>query len=167
METAKKGPARKPPDLVGKRFGKLVVQSWSDYRYGQHIWNCLCDCGRTSNTATSQRLTTGRTVSCGCMRERKGPQSPLWQGCTKLPAAYWNALCYRAKRMGIGVLLTAQEADALYVQQGGECALSGAPIWFGATAKSETTALLDRIDSTCPYQLGNVQWVHKDVNKES
>jgi archaellum component FlaC len=46
------------------------------------------------------------------------------------------------------------------------CALSGLPIKFARANKrtSETSASLDRIDSTKNYVEGNVQWVHKEVN---
>lgn len=46
------------------------------------------------------------------------------------------------------------------------CALSGIPIIYKKHNKdSDATASLDRIDSSKGYVKGNVQWVHKDVNK--
>ena len=48
----------------------------------------------------------------------------------------------------------------------GKCALSGLEIQFGKHWKmmSDQTASLDRIDNTKGYIVGNVQWVHKQVN---
>ncbi len=43
------------------------------------------------------------------------------------------------------------------------CALSGVPIALNHT--KDFTASLDRIDSTKPYDIENVQWLHKDINK--
>ena len=58
----------------------------------------------------------------------------------------------------------------LYTQQSNKCALSGLPISISNTVKGdmnrgETTASLDRINSTKGYSRDNVQWVHKTVNK--
>lgn len=35
---------------------------------------------------------------------------------------------------------------------------------FGTSNYDETTASLDRIDSLKPYNIDNIQWVHKIVN---
>jgi hypothetical protein len=59
----------------------------------------------------------------------------------------------------------------LYEQQNKLCALSGKLIAFSEKgvgypgSKDISTASLDRIDSNKGYVVGNVQWVHKDVNK--
>ena len=62
----------------------------------------------------------------------------------------------------------------LFQGQGGKCKISGLPIELGRyRPKSRAqgkwprlaTASLDRVDSSRGYVLGNVQWVHKDINK--
>lgn len=65
--------AEKLDDLVGKRFGRLIVVS----RLGSHVkpsggtdpkWKCICDCG-TECVKTSQGLKkSGRSASCGCLK---------------------------------------------------------------------------------------------------
>lgn len=56
-------------NLVGKRFGKLVVLKELPIRneYGYVIWECLCDCGKKINTSTPN-LVSKRTNSCGCLK---------------------------------------------------------------------------------------------------
>lgn len=59
-------------DLTGQKFGKLtVVKRGYDKRdrMGRPIvtWECQCDCGNTINVS-SQKLRTGHTKSCGCLR---------------------------------------------------------------------------------------------------
>lgn len=55
-------------NLIGKRFGRLVVTSYSrTTERGQAVWHCGCDCGRTSEVRAT-RLLRGKTTSCGCYR---------------------------------------------------------------------------------------------------
>lgn len=61
-------------DLVGKRFGRLVVVSLSEKRCsGEKMWNCLCDCGNTLLVSTGH-LTSGHTRSCGCLARELAKQ---------------------------------------------------------------------------------------------
>lgn len=67
-------------DIVGRRFGMLVVDSLVGSRYDstaggdrkRYWYNVVCDCG---NTKTMQRgnivaRSTGRVKGCGCLRRR-------------------------------------------------------------------------------------------------
>lgn len=51
-------------DLVGHRFGRLVV----DNMLSRGRCHCRCDCGRFT-TVRRTHLVAGRTASCGCLRE--------------------------------------------------------------------------------------------------
>jgi hypothetical protein len=57
-------------DLVGKRFGRLLVLSFhSKNSKGAHVrWNCFCDCGNTT-VVLSGNLKNGHTKSCGCLKD--------------------------------------------------------------------------------------------------
>lgn len=56
-----------PVDLVGQRFGNLlVVERLTGTRSGA-IWRVLCSCGKERQLVTG-RLTGGEYVSCGCQR---------------------------------------------------------------------------------------------------
>lgn len=54
-------------DLVGMKFGRLTVASFSHVseRY-QDIWNCLCECG-SETTPSAHNLLRGGSKSCGCL----------------------------------------------------------------------------------------------------
>lgn len=70
------------PDMVGKRFNKLVVVSRGEdeiTKKGTRFirWVCKCDCGRTT-LVRGTSLRDGHAVSCGCARvermtQAKGP----------------------------------------------------------------------------------------------
>lgn len=58
-------------NLIGKRFGKLVVTSEApnaNGMAGQTQWVCQCDCGNTAIVRTNQ-LNKGGTKSCGCINK--------------------------------------------------------------------------------------------------
>ena len=57
-------------DLVGERFGKLVVLSRAECPENVHkraYWLCQCDCGNQC-VASAGLLTTGYKKSCGCLK---------------------------------------------------------------------------------------------------
>lgn len=61
-----------PRDLLGQRFGSLVVTAYEGREGRDHMWRCQCDCG--GETVVCQKnLLTGHTKSCGCLQR----QSPL------------------------------------------------------------------------------------------
>lgn len=53
-------------NIIGERFGKLVVLSYDRYEKGEHHYKCQCDCGNIT-TPTRGNLFSGNTKSCGCI----------------------------------------------------------------------------------------------------
>lgn len=63
--------SRKKLDLTGQRYGDLTVLTPAE-NIGKHTaWLCRCICGREVVVKTD-RLRSGRTVSCGCRRPETG-----------------------------------------------------------------------------------------------
>ena len=91
-----------------------------------------------------------------------------WKGCGEISGTIICELRNRARRKGMEFNLTAKFLWELYQKQNGKCALSGEEITIRqieiSTDRSQT-ASLDRIDSSKGYIKGNVQWIHKDINK--
>lgn len=57
-------------DLVGQRFGKLVVIEKADVVNRQYYWWCQCDCGKIIRVLGNS-LKTGKTKTCGCEHSKK------------------------------------------------------------------------------------------------
>lgn len=57
-------------DITGQKFGKLTaVAIYGKYRR-ETIWRCACECGKETVVRLSN-LTTGNTISCGCMKGKR------------------------------------------------------------------------------------------------
>lgn len=53
-------------DFTGQQFGRLLILGpIGKDKYGNYIWLCVCDCGKT-HYVTSNNLRNGSTKSCGC-----------------------------------------------------------------------------------------------------
>jgi len=60
-------------DLIGQRFGRLVVVKKSNKKSEQDryaLWDCKCDCGG-KKTVKAIYLTRGKVKSCGCFHKEE------------------------------------------------------------------------------------------------
>ncbi len=164
-------------DLHGRVFGKLKVLSrHSSTRNGHARWLCLCECG-AQVTVLSTHLIQGNTKSCGCAKPvfgnrvwKKGSDHPQWKGCGEITGQFWSGIVRGAdgskRRRKIPMTITIDDAWDLFLRQNRKCALTGLLLLLPTRLVDRRgNASLDRIDSSKGYVHGNVQWVHKDINK--
>lgn len=57
-------------NLIGRKFGSLIVIAPHEKINGRTAWECVCDCGN-EKTTTGQCLKLGRVKSCGCALAQK------------------------------------------------------------------------------------------------
>ena len=155
--------AHKPPNLTGRRFGKLLVLEPCPVR--KFHWRCQCDCGSTPSISTSN-LILGRSESCGCVRRLLNKDHPKWKGYGELSGQHWAHIKLQAKKRRLRFAITIKAAWELFEKQNRCCALSGRSLVFRKGSRStDTTASLDRIDSSKGYVPGNLQWIHKRLQR--
>lgn len=155
-------PTYKRLDYTGRQVNGWTVLGLAEYIGApiyKQIWKCKCECGEEVEVL-SQNITSGRSKGCpACVGTRYSKnKNPNWRGQGEIPGTYLYHIQMNAQSREIGVVVTAEEIDELWKHSNGRCALSGMPIELGSTAS------LDRKDSTQPYTLDNLQWVHKIVN---
>lgn len=138
-------------DLTGRRSGRLTAIRKSEHRDSQNsvMWECICDCGKSTIVAGSS-INRKRTTTCGCKKS--------WRSIT---GTYWCHVRSGATTRGLDLTVTIQDAWELFESQKARCALTGRHLVF----TPKRTASFDRIDSSKGYIAGNVQWVHRDLNK--
>jgi len=139
-----------------KPYGRLTI----DRIEGKWAY-CTCSCGNTTKKRI-YHLRDGLIQSCGCLR-KEATRAKFFKGVGQLSLARWSRILRDAATRDLKVEVTIDEAWALFLGQGGRCAVSGLPITL-SSVPPHGTASLDRIDSRFPYTKGNVWWVHKDIN---
>lgn len=165
-------------NLIGRRFGKLVVLSYVTERTDKRKarWQCKCDCGK-EHIVQGNHLKSGNTKSCGCLHKLQGKDSPFFKGYGEIPLDYFSTVRRGSKgggkfnRREKEFNITIEYIWGLFLKQNRKCALSNLNIGFEGTrlenkctSTSRFTASLDRINSSLGYIEGNVQWIHKDIN---
>lgn len=169
---APKNPPVKALQLVGKTFHCLEVLGVAPYQRGDgkrfYKARVRCRCGTEFEIFQSA---LGQTVSCGCSRDFSkvtGENNYHFTGHGEIRGGYWQKVQEGARIRGLSFDLAIEAAWELFLKQKRCCIFSGVPLQFGPnqTTRREhsRTASLDRIDPAQGYFLGNVQWVHKDLN---
>lgn len=129
-------------------------------RQNKSYWTCLCKCGAIKEILASNLRWT---KSCGCyIADSVGSNNAAWRGCGDLSGQRWNGIRQSAISRGIEWDISVSQAWDLFVNQDGKCALSGLVLKFSAPGAN---ASLDRVDSNLGYSIGNVQWVHVELNR--
>ncbi len=115
----------------------------------------------TTHTTISKKL---RKLNIK-LRENKR-EAKRSTGYKNLSGSHWARIKASAKNRGLEFYISIEYAYSIYISQNQKCKLSGVdivlcPLYYD---KSNSTASLDRIDSSRGYIEGNIQWVHKSVN---
>ena len=137
---------------------------------GRLLYEFQCECGAVVHLNASAVIATHPTLSCGCYK-RDQTHDRFGTGIGDLSGAYMSTIKANAIMRGMEFDVTAEFLWKLFLKQKKRCALSGVKIvlekHLGTTRSRRLvgqTASLDRIDSNSGYVVGNVQWVHKEIN---
>lgn len=145
-----------PDPVKFSSYGQLTVLSETDKTVGGRRVLCRCSCG-TEKLFFWGNVLRGHTKSCGCSHRKSGKARHDWTGYGDISGSYWYRVTSRESKKGDA---TIEDAWRIFQDQLGLCALSGTKLSF-----KEKTASLDRIDSSKGYDVDNIQWVHKDINR--
>lgn len=146
-------------NLIGRRFGRLVVIEKSTERYrGWVTWKCICDCGAVKNIPSAY-LKNGHTKSCGCLKIGKNngtrPGNCLSHGEAALRHLY-RSYKTNAKRRRIDFHISLDDFRILTGQSYYYCGkLPKQVLNFRSCNGEYTYNGLDRANNTKGYSIDN------------
>ena len=165
-----------PIPQVGDKFGEWTVIDNSlrpIFKDNKRCQNGLgitiqCSCGYIANE-TPMYLHTHKNKCKVC--RLKDQSDSNFKGVGELSSTYVSTLKGGAVKRGLEWNLSLDQLWTLFNTQQKKCALTDMPLFLSRSYCRENenrirqTASLDRIDSSKGYIEGNVQWVHKHINR--
>jgi hypothetical protein len=153
---AVKGSVKK--DLVGKRFGKLVVLD--DYKTDKNrktYWLCQCDCGN-KKYIYRQNLIKGKVKSCGCIVRTINNLSKtrIYKIWCKMKERCYNSNHHEYYNYGgKGIAICDEWHDFMNFYD------------WAINNGYEDSLTIDRINSNLGYSPSNCRWATKSQNTAS
>jgi len=153
---------------IQDKINNFTILEIKHQRKGSKI-KAQCICGNIW-TGPANCIVSGHIKSCGCQSSIR-TSIRCWQGTKDISRSYFGHVGLHAKKRNLEFNITLEYLQELLEQQNYKCNLTGLIIKCtrnrnkNRSTYEEQTASLDRIDSSIGYIEGNVQWVHKDVNK--
>jgi hypothetical protein len=142
-------------DLLGIRFGKLVVISAEKSEKNYAVWKVRCDCGTIKNVR-GVNLSVFNTKSCGCERIRPGPSNNYYiHGKTKTHAYWLRQLAkQRAIKKNVPFDISIEDVEEIISEM--KCFYLGVPLKKNQGKLTHDSLTLDRVIPNLGYVKGNV-----------
>lgn len=138
-------------DMIGKKFGRLTVIRAAE----TGRWVCSCECGN-EKTYYRGNLTSGSTLSCGCLRAERAETLTKKHGMCDHPAyVTWNAIrtrCTNEKNSHY------KDYGARGIKMCDRWRNSFNDFWEDMGPTWQIGLTIDRIDNDGNYELSNCQW---------
>lgn len=148
--------------LTGKAFGNWNVGDRKGTDKTQTFtYDCICNvCGFETNINGSKLKLNYFPICLGCLPRIREDS---------VKNNIWRKIIWGARQRNLEFTVTPEYIFDLLEKQEYKCALTGLPISMAKTTKDQvrgrSTVSLDRINSDIGYVVGNLQWVHKKLNR--
>lgn len=146
-------------DIAGERYGRLLVVEKVGRNKNRHaVWRCKCDCGKSVD-CIGINLRSGKTTSCGCLRDEK----------TSARASKHNGYYTKAYKTWANMIQRCTNANCKDYKHYGGRGITVCEEWrnnfklflnyvSALPHYNEEGYSIDRIDNNGNYEPGNVRW---------
>lgn len=143
---------------IGKMFNNIKVLSRSD-KHKRVYYKCECvKCNHKVYLEINQIQKEYNCPKCKVIQKHEISYHKY--------NLVWYRLIRGAEQRGLIFDVTKDYIFDLLKQQNYKCAYTGTNIYLPEKTRLDTyTASLDRIDNNLGYVKGNLQWIHKDINR--
>lgn len=117
-----------------------------------------CKCGKIRDISV-YNIRIGTYGCTSCANKLQGHEYENISG------QLFSQMLSGANRRNLEVSITSEYLNNLWLKQNKKCALTGLDLTIGFGRNAKSTASIDRIDSSKGYVEGNIQFLHKDINK--
>ncbi len=148
-----------PPkkNLIGQRFGRLVVIAEHPSRNGRVFWECKCDCGNIHVVARGN-LQHGHVTSCGC-KHAENSRNNIKPNNYSQYRQLWIIYRMNARKRNIPFLLETEDMIDIVNQDCYYCGSKPKSILHRTIKKIKNKLIyngLDRIDNSQGYIKDNI-----------
>ena len=146
-------------NLVGKKFGKLMVLSLLEERKkSKVVYKCICDCGNSCETQ-SDNLVSGNSKSCGCVKKIRLADLTRKHGMRSAPEYYiFMAIRQRCN-------YSKSDNYERYGGRGIKCLYNSFQEFIDDVGcRPSSKHQINRINNDGNYEQGNVNWVTPSEN---
>ena len=144
-------------NLEGKIFGRLtLIEVIGVNKSKQRLWKCLCACGN-EHIAPQAHITTGRSTSCGCVRQSKHKThgmtgTPEWFAYQHAKARCKPNHSKHEHYFDRGIFFKFNSFDEFYKEIG---------------PRPSNKHSCDRINNDKGYEPGNIRWATKSQQERN
>lgn len=173
--------------VIGQKYNLMTIISEKVIKdnSGQRQFHMRCECGKELFVRVKFLFSKRKQIGCNSCSSKQAYKKFVFEGrksgfiidhhlgvgdLTKTFYSYIKRGAYK-RNINFSNDITIEYLWNLFLFQNKKCKLSGQDINLSIIRKNSNinwdymTASLDRINPEIGYEIGNVQWVHKDINR--